>query len=251
MNTTDLPPAQVAIVTGGTRGIGRAITETLAKSGARVVLTGRDSATANDAAAAIASEHNADVTGIGCDISRAEDCRALVKGVLEQHEKIDILVLNAGITRDGLLARMKEDDWQAVLDTNLTSAYHCSKTVLRSMTRAKKGKIIMITSIVGLNGNPGQCNYAASKAGLVGFCKSLAREIGSRGITVNCIAPGYIQTDMTESLPENVKDALKQQIPLGRLGLPEDVASAVLFLASDAGDYITGSVIQVDGGMAM
>jgi 3-oxoacyl-[acyl-carrier protein] reductase len=251
MHTKTLLEAQVAVVTGGTRGIGRAVVESLARAGARVVLTGRNASTAEETAGKIAADCNAEVTGVGCDISIPENCVSMVKSVIDQHEKINTLVLNAGITRDGLLARMKEEDWQVVLDTNLTSAYHCAKAALRPMTRARKGKIIAITSVVGLSGNAGQCNYAASKAGLVGFCKSLAREYGSRGITVNCIAPGFIETDMTETLPDGIRDQLKQQIPLGRLGRPEDVASAVLFLASSAGDYITGSVLQVDGGMAM
>ena len=242
---------QVAVVTGGMRGIGRAIAEGLATEGATVVLSDLDSEATQAVAAEIAGQTGATVEGVACDVSQVDNCSTLVQETAKKHGRLDILVNNAGITRDGLLARMSAEDFQAVLDVNLRSVYACSKVAARLMVRQRSGRIISIASVVGLVGNPGQCNYAASKAGIIGFSKSLAREIGSRGVTVNCIAPGFIDTTMTKSLPEAVKEEMLKQIPLGRLGQPQDVAAAVVFLASPAAGYITGEVLRVGGGMAM
>ena len=242
---------QVAVVIGGMRGIGRAIAEGLATEGATVVLSDLDSEATQAVAAEIAGQTGATVEGVACDVSQVDNCSTLVQETAKKHGRLDILVNNAGITRDGLLARMSAEDFQAVLDVNLRSVYACSKVAARLMVRQRSGRIISIASVVGLVGNPGQCNYAASKAGIIGFSKSLAREIGSRGVTVNCIAPGFIDTTMTKSLPEAVKEEMLKQIPLGRLGQPQDVAAAVVFLASPAAGYITGEVLRVGGGMAM
>lgn len=242
---------QVALITGGARGIGRAIAEALAGAGANLVLADINAEGAQQTAAELAAQFNVKAEGVGCDVSKAEECTALVDNAAKVHGRLDILVNNAGITRDTLIARMKPEDWDAVIAINLSSVFHCSKAAARIMSRQRSGRIISITSVVGLMGNAGQCNYAASKAGIVGFSKALARELGSRGVTVNAVAPGFIQTAMTDVLPDDVKQRLNQQIPLGKLGTPEDVAQAVLFLASPGAAYITGEVIRVDGGMAM
>lgn len=241
---------QVAIVTGASRGIGSAIADTLAAAGAKVAGT----ATSEAGAAAIAERLQSvasDCAGYAFDVNDAEGAARLVADVTAAQGVPTILVNNAGITRDQILMRMKEDDWDAVLETNLRSVFRLSKACLRGMMKAKKGRIINIASVIGLMGNPGQSNYAAAKAGIIGFSKSLAREIGSRNITVNVVAPGFIDTDMTRVLPEDQRAAMLSQIPLGRLGEGDDIANAVVFLASQAGSYITGETVHVNGGMLM
>ena len=242
---------QVALVTGGARGIGRAIAEALAGAGANLVLADLNAEGAQATANEIAQKYGVKAEGVGCDVSKAADCQALIDGAAQRHGRLDILVNNAGITRDKLLPRMSEEDWELVLKINLNSVFFCSKAAARVMTRAKAGRIVNIASVVGITGNAGQCNYSASKAGIIGFTKSLAREIGSRNVTVNAVAPGFIATAMTEVLSDDVKAKLMGSIPLGRLGSAEDVAQAVLFLASPSAAYITGEVLRVDGGMAM
>jgi 3-oxoacyl-[acyl-carrier protein] reductase len=239
---------QIALVTGASRGIGAAIATRLAADGARVIGT----ATTAQGAARI-SENLAAQGGRGAilDVTNQESVDALIKDVEGQEGAIGILCNNAGITRDTLLLRMKQDDWDAVMQTNLASVFRLSKIVLRGMMKARKGRIISITSVVALTGNPGQANYAAAKAGIIGFTKSLAREIGSRGITANAIAPGFIDTDMTRALSEAQHATLNAQIPLGRLGKPADIAAAVAFLCSDDAAYITGETLHVNGGMYM
>jgi 3-oxoacyl-[acyl-carrier protein] reductase len=239
---------QIALVTGASRGIGAAIADTLAASGAKVI------GTATSAAGAQAiSERLAAHGGVGraLDVTDGAAVEALVDGIGAEFGAISILVNNAGITRDQLLLRMKDEDWQAILDTNLTSVFRTSRAVMRGMMKARKGRIISIASVIGLTGNPGQANYAAAKAGIIAFSKSVAREIGSRGITVNVVAPGFIDTDMTRGLPEEQRKALLGQIALGRLGAADDIAQAVLFLASPAAAYITGETLHVNGGMYM
>jgi 3-oxoacyl-[acyl-carrier protein] reductase len=239
---------QIALVTGASRGIGAAIATRLAADGARVIGT----ATTAEGAARI-TENLAAHGGRGAvlDVTHQESVDALIKDVEGQEGAIGILCNNAGITRDTLLLRMKQDDWDAVMQTNLASVFRLSKVVLRGMMKARKGRIISITSVVALTGNPGQANYAAAKAGIIGFTKSLAREIGSRGITANAIAPGFIDTDMTRALSEAQHATLNAQIPLGRLGKPADIAAAVAFLCSDDAAYITGETLHVNGGMYM
>ncbi|MGN2247370.1 3-oxoacyl-ACP reductase FabG [Frateuria sp. GZRR35] len=239
---------EIALVTGASRGIGAAIADELAVMGATVIGT----ATSENGAKAI-GERLAPSGGHGrvLDVTDGAAVEALIDGVAKEFGAISILVNNAGITRDQLLMRMKDEDWQAILDTNLTSVYRTSKAVMRGMMKAKKGRIISIASVIGLTGNPGQANYAAAKAGIIAFSKSLAREIGSRGITVNVVAPGFIDTDMTRALPEESKQALLGQIALGRLGEASDIAKAVGFLASPAAAYITGETLHVNGGMYM
>jgi 3-oxoacyl-[acyl-carrier protein] reductase len=236
---------RVALVTGGTRGIGRAIAAALHGAGARVALTGRSPDTAIAAAAALGPE----ARGYPCDLADPATIRAAVSSTEADLGPVDILVNNAGLTRDTLLLRMSEAEWQEVLAANLTGAFHACQAVLKGMMKRRHGRIINITSVVGLTGNAGQANYAASKAGLIGFTKSVAKEYGSRGILANCIAPGFIETDMTAALPEAARTALLESIPLGRLGSPADIAGAVLYLASDLGGYVTGQVLVVDGGM--
>ncbi len=241
---------QIALVTGATRGIGRAIALELARAGATVIGT----ATTDDGAAAIAAYLLAagnGGTGLRLDVVDGAAVDAALADIDTRFGPIAILVNNAGITRDNLLLRMKDDEWDAVMATNLKPAFRLAKGVLRGMMKARHGRIIQIGSVVGTSGNPGQANYAAAKAALVGFTKSLAQEVGSRNITINCIAPGFVDTDMTRSLPEARRARLLEKIPLGRLGTPEDIAHAVVFLASPRAGYITGATLHVNGGMYM
>lgn len=241
---------QVCLVTGATRGIGAAIADELGSTGHIVIGT----ATSESGAEAISTrldEKGISGTGKVLNVTDADQVDALVKEITEQFGTITVLVNNAGITRDNLMMRMKDDDWDAIMETNLKSVYRLSKACLRGMTKARFGRIINIGSIVGTTGNPGQANYSAAKAALIGFSRSLAQEVASRNITVNVVAPGFIQTDMTDVLDDKVKDALMSKIPLGRLGSPEDIASAVAYLTSPGGAYVTGTVLHVNGGMFM
>ncbi|MBM4412718.1 MAG: 3-oxoacyl-ACP reductase FabG [Chloroflexi bacterium] len=242
---------RVALVTGGSRGIGRAIAQSLASTGATVVVNFRGNQVAADETVASIEAAGGKAVAIQADVANAEDVDRLFKDVLERFGRIDILVNNAGITRDTLMLRMKDEDWDAVMDTNLRGLFLCTRAALRPMTRARWGRIINITSVVGLMGNAGQANYAAAKAGIIGFSKSVAREIGSRSITVNAVAPGFIDTELTAVLSADMREALVKQIPLGRLGTPEDVAGVVTFLASEYAAYITGQTFNSDGGMVM
>lgn len=242
---------KVAIVTGGTRGIGRAIALKLADNGANIVINYRNSDKEAEELKVILEEKGVKVLTVKCDISNFEDSKNLMDKCKEVFGKIDILVNNAGITKDTLIMRMKEEDFDNVIDVNLKGTFNCAKHASAIMLKQRFGKIINMTSVVGIVGNAGQVNYAASKAGVIGLTKSLAKELGSRGITVNAVAPGFINTDMTASLSEKVKEEASKNIPLKRLGDPEDVANLVGFLASDASNYITGQVINVDGGMVM
>ncbi len=241
---------QVALVTGAARGIGRAILLALARHGATAVGTATSEAGAASISAALAAEGLAG-RGLVLDVADGASVEAALADVDAHEGAVGILVNNAGITRDGLLMRMKAEDWDAILNTNLTSVFRLSKAVLRGMMKARTGRIISIASVVGLTGNPGQTNYAAAKAGIMGFTKSLAREIASRNITCNVVAPGFVDTDMTRALNEEQRAGLATQIPLGRLGTPEDIAAAVLYLASPAGAYVTGETLSVNGGMYM
>ena len=238
---------RTALVTGSTRGIGRAIAETLTGAGARVAVVGRDAAKAAEAAAAIGGG----AEGFACDVADPASVVALVEAVEKSFGKIDILVNNAGLTRDNILFRLKDDDWDAVLDANLRGAFVAIRTVARGMMKRRWGRIINIASVVGITGNKGQSNYAASKAGLIGLTKSVAKELGSRNILVNAVAPGYIETDMTAAMTTEARTALSGMIPLERLGTPGDIAATVAFLASEHASYITGQVLVVDGGMVM
>ncbi len=242
---------RVAIVTGGSRGIGRAIAERLAGSGAAVVVNYRGNAAAAEATVATITAAGGTAIAIQGDVSQPEDVEHMVKTTLERFGHIDILVNNAGITRDTLLLRMKESDFDEVIATNLRGVFLCTRAVLRPMTKQRFGRIINITSVVGLTGNAGQANYAAAKAGILGFTKSTAREMASRGITVNAVAPGFIETEMTDALNEETRKAILATIPLGRFGQPAEVAGLVCFLASDAGAYISGQTLTIDGGMVM
>jgi 3-oxoacyl-[acyl-carrier protein] reductase len=249
MITTDLK-GQVALVTGASRGIGQAVALALGRAGATVVGTSTSEGGAQGVGAALSA---AGIAGRGAvlDVGDAVGIDALVAAVEQEFGAVSILVNNAGITRDNLLLRMKDAEWDAVLDTDLKSVFRLCRAVLRGMMKARAGRIISITSVVGASGNPGQANYAAAKAGVAGLTRALAREIGSRGITVNCVAPGFIDTDMTRALPDAQRTALVGQIPLGRLGTVEDVAAAVVFLASPAAAYVTGTTLHVNGGMYM
>ena len=241
---------KLALVTGATRGIGRAIALELGRQGATVIGTATSEAGAADIGNALA-QAGSKGGGRLLNVRDTAGCDALVEVVQKEHGDILILVNNAGITRDNLALRMKDAEWDEVIDTNLKAVFRLSRAVMRGMMKARWGRIINITSVVGASGNPGQANYAAAKAGVVGMSKSLARELGSRSITVNCVAPGFIDTDMTRALPEAQRTALLAQIPLGRLGAPEDIGAAVAYLASPAAAYVTGCVLHVNGGMYM
>ena len=242
---------KTAIVTGGSRGIGRAVSLLLAREGANVAIV-----YAGNTAAAEETKQQAEALGAAaavfqCDVADEQAVADMVKAVKTQFGSVDILVNNAGITRDGLLMRMKEADWQAVLDTNLTGVYHCTKAVSKLMMKQRQGAVINLSSVVGETGNAGQANYAAAKAGIIGFTKAVAKELASRNIRVNAVAPGYVETDMTAGLTDSAKEDMLRSIPLGRPATADDVAQAVLFLASDQAKYITGQVLNVDGGMVM
>lgn len=241
---------KVAVITGASRGIGRHIALDLASRGARIVASARNVAALDSLIAEIAAAGGS-ALAVAADVAVAADADRLISAAMEHFGRVDILVNNAGITRDGLLLRMKEEDWDAVLDTNLKGAFLCTRAAAKVMSKQKCGRIINISSVVGEMGNPGQANYCASKAGLLGLTKSVARELARRNVTVNAITPGFIVTDMTDSLPEKAREELVSQIPLGRLGTPEDIAFSVAFLASDQAGYISGQVLGVNGGMYM
>ena len=238
---------QCVVVTGGSRGIGLDIAKAFAQKGAKVAILGRNL----EAAAAAAKELDGEAEAFACDVSNESQVTEAFAKITESFGRIDVLVNNAGLTRDNLIPRMKCEDWDLVMDANLKGVYLCSKAVVRTMLRQKAGRIVNISSIIGLTGNAGQSNYAASKAGMIGFTKSMAKEVASRGVTVNAIAPGMIDTDMTRELKDEVREQIIGNIPLARLGSGEDIAHAVLFLAGSGGAYITGETIRVDGGMAI
>jgi 3-oxoacyl-[acyl-carrier protein] reductase len=241
---------RVAVVTGGAKGIGRAVTRSLAGGGAKVVVSGRDAAALEEACDET-RRAGGEALAVTADVSKKEDADALCERTLQAFGKADILINNAGVTRDGLLLRMSDEDWDLVLDTNLKGAFHCIRAFARPMVRQRWGRIVSVSSVIGIIGNAGQANYAASKAGLIGLTKAVAKELASRHITVNTVAPGFVETAMTGSLGEKVREGLMAQIPLGRLGSPEDVANAVAFLCSEEAAYVTGQVLTVDGGMVM
>jgi len=243
--------SNVALVTGALRGIGRAIALQLASDGFAVVVNYASSSSKADGVVAEIEEAGGTAVAVQADVSDPDAVAAMFKAVSDQLGSISVLVNNAGITDDGLVLRMSPEQWDRVVETNLRSVFLCTKAALRSMLRAKTGRIINISSVSGISGNPGQGNYSAAKAGVIGFTKSVAKEVGSRGITVNAIAPGFIQTDMTEALGEAVTETVSAQVALGRLGLPEEVASVVGYLASDGASYITGQTVVVDGGLAL
>ncbi len=239
------------LITGGTRGIGRATVDAFAETGARIAFTYRSSADTADALVEELREAGVEAMAIQGDVADFDAAQDTVGQVLDAWDTLDVLVNNAGITRDGLLLRLGEEDWDQVIDTNLKGVFNFCKAAYRPMMRQRGGRIINVSSVVGVIGNPGQTNYAASKAGIIGFSKSLAKELGSRSVTVNVVAPGYVATDMTEELNEKAREAMLEAVPLGRPADPEDVAQSVLFLASPAAEYITGHVLHVDGGLGM
>lgn len=241
---------KVALVTGGAQGIGRAVALMLAKNGADVAISDINLEMALATVGEI-EKLGRRALAVEANVARFEDGQRMARETVESLGTIDILINNAGIARDKLLLRMSEEDWDAVLDVNLKGAFNCTKAVVRAMSKQRGGRIVNIASVVGLMGNAGQANYAASKAGLIGFTKTVAREFGSRGINVNAVAPGYIDTPMTQALPEKAKEELKRLIPMDRLGTPEDVAKAVFYLVTSASDYVTGQVLQVNGGLYM
>lgn len=251
MDETQQFAGKAVLVTGGTRGIGRAIVEYFAARGARVALVGTRAASAQAAAAEVAARFGTEVIGLEADVADLAAAEQAVHGVLTAFGSLDMVVNNAGITRDNLILRLNEGDWDAVLDTNLKGCFNVCKAAARPMLRARSGRIVNISSIVALGGNAGQCNYAAAKSGMIGFSKSLAKEFGSRGVTVNVVCPGYIETDMTAQLADSLKQALLERIPLGRLGQGADVAAAVAFFCAPETSYITGQVLSVDGGLAV
>ncbi len=241
---------QIILITGSARGIGRQIADFLAKEAATVIISDIDADAARQTCqemtgAGLSADH------IACNVTDAKSVEDMVNKIVDKYSRIDILINNAGVTKDNLLLRMSEKEWDAVIDVNLKGVFNCTKTVSKPMLKAKKGKIINIASIIGIMGNAGQCNYAASKAGIIGFTKSIARELASRGITANAVAPGYIQTEMTKKLSDKAREEIFKNIPLGQLGTPQDVAGVCRFLASQDADYITGQTIVVDGGMAI
>jgi len=241
---------KVTLITGSARGIGKQIAATFAQEGATIIISDIN----GDAAAATAKEfvkNSVEASSFACDVTKMQSVEEMVNKILDKYGRIDILVNNAGITRDNLLLRMSESEWDAVVNTNLKGTFTCTKIITKAMLKARSGKIINIASIIGIRGNAGQANYAASKAGIIGFTKSVAREFASRGITANAVAPGYIQTEMTDKLNEKAREEIFKQIPLGKLGTPTDVANVCLFLASSEADYITGQTIVVDGGMGI
>lgn len=241
---------QFAVITGGTRGIGKAIAESLAIRGVNVAITGRNVDALNDVASVL-NKHGVKAIGVRVDVSNSKEVERAFEEIRKEFSKIDILINNAGITRDGLLLRMKEEAWDEVIDTNLKGVFLCTKEVIKDMAKQRYGRIVNITSVAAFMGNPGQANYSASKAGIVGFTKTVAKEYASRGITVNAVSPGFIKTAMTDVLPEDIKEEIKKLIPLGRFGTVEDVANAVIFLVLPESGYITGQVIHVNGGMYM
>ncbi|HET7480244.1 MAG TPA: 3-oxoacyl-[acyl-carrier-protein] reductase [Rubrobacteraceae bacterium] len=242
---------RVAVVTGGGRGIGRAIAVRLAEEGANVAISYRSNDSAAEETAAAVREAGVECELFKGDVAEPDDVAALFKGAQEKFGRVDILVNNAGTTRDNIMLRMKEEEFDEVLRTNLKGTYLCTRAVLRTMVRARWGRIVNVSSVVGLVGNAGQANYAASKAGIIGFTKSVAREVAQRGITVNAVAPGYVETELTGKLPDTVKDQIKAQVPTGRFGEPEEVAEVVAFLAGERAGYVTGQTLAVDGGMTM
>ena len=245
-------PERVAVITGGSKGIGRAVALKFAAERASLVLVHYDAdEAAIEETLGLVAAQGSRAEGRRVDVSSREDVETLLEDVLERYGRVDVLVNNAGITRDTLLMRMSEEDWDAVLAVNLKSVFNCTRAVVQPMMKQRRGRIVSISSVVGQIGNAGQANYAASKAGILGFTKSVAREVAPRGITVNAVAPGFVATEMTDGLPQKVKDAFMQQIPLGRIGKPDDVAEAVYWLCSDAASYVTGQTIHVNGGMFM
>lgn len=242
---------KVALVTGGSRGIGRAICCEFARRGALVYVNYSSRSDAAEESVKLCKELGGDALLLPFDVANSEGVDAAINEIKDRSGKLDILVNNAGITRDGLLIRMKDDDWQSVISTNLSGAFYCARAAARLMMKSRSGRIVNMASVVGQTGNAGQAAYVAAKAGLIGLTKSLAKELASREITVNAVAPGFISTDMTEKLPEDLKEAHKKNIPLGRFGTPEDIAAAVAFLASDAANYVTGQILAVNGGMYM